>query len=697
MAEFNISSPIPTGGESEAIASAFKGGGEIAAGVVQQIETQLSAVTDVQAARQFFAPMGAEQAGMTPALQLNGLEANALSNAGNAAVAAAGADPVQTMIQLVMRLPGAAGLAQSFFDFLGALFQPGPNGIFNFDFMHLGANVTGLAAEHLPVSLSLLPANASVFQSLGSQFGKSLTDLRMMNSAMLPGSAAVKPELLSASGDMNVGATLDLRKAQFEAGSDSLASQFSAGSHGGHNGLLAGTEVSADLQGGHLAGNGRLFSDKLGASQAGLSTNTGGGQQLIAANGSPAAAGAALSNAAPGMDGLNASLPADSLSKQFADPGAGKPIFESPMTAQGNAGADSLASTGAGASGKFSGGGDLSQYDSFKSSNIGVDSTTMQGMKAKALSLEQFNKMKLHNTAASASPVSSQTGSPAAPTHAQSSQPVPKTATAKSLSGHNAQLDKTGSAAMKDAPIQNTTTGNSIDAAVESQEIASAEDIYAVQSGDNLWNIAKEKLGDGTRWNEIYALNKDLLGSKPELIHTGDQLKLPDAEVASADSAAYTVKSGDNLWDIAHEKLGDGSRWTEIYEANRNVIGADPSMIHTGVELRLPGMPEAPVQMASGTAPSLSQASGQTLAQAAPQAQVPVPQVQAPAPEFYAGQEQAQMIQELGQPDYGPGAAAAATLNQSAGQVVNAPAANNNIVSFSLLPDMSFLDGKASQ
>ena len=31
---------------------------------------------------------------------------------------------------------------------------------------------------------------------------------------------------------------------------------------------------------------------------------------------------------------------------------------------------------------------------------------------------------------------------------------------------------------------------------------------YTIQSGDTLWNIAKKKLGNGSRYNEIYKLNK---------------------------------------------------------------------------------------------------------------------------------------------------------------------------------------------
>lgn len=49
---------------------------------------------------------------------------------------------------------------------------------------------------------------------------------------------------------------------------------------------------------------------------------------------------------------------------------------------------------------------------------------------------------------------------------------------------------------------------------------------YMVESGDCLWNISKKFLGDGSRYNEIYELNKDKI-SNPNLIQPGQVLTLP--------------------------------------------------------------------------------------------------------------------------------------------------------------------------
>lgn len=50
----------------------------------------------------------------------------------------------------------------------------------------------------------------------------------------------------------------------------------------------------------------------------------------------------------------------------------------------------------------------------------------------------------------------------------------------------------------------------------------------------------------------------------------------------------YTVKSGDSLYAIAKQTLGDGSRWKEIYNANVAIIGKNPNLIRPGQSFRIP-------------------------------------------------------------------------------------------------------------
>ena len=49
----------------------------------------------------------------------------------------------------------------------------------------------------------------------------------------------------------------------------------------------------------------------------------------------------------------------------------------------------------------------------------------------------------------------------------------------------------------------------------------------------------------------------------------------------------YVVKKGDCLWDIAEKQLGDGMRWSSIYEANKALIGDDPNLLYVGIVIQL--------------------------------------------------------------------------------------------------------------
>ncbi len=53
-------------------------------------------------------------------------------------------------------------------------------------------------------------------------------------------------------------------------------------------------------------------------------------------------------------------------------------------------------------------------------------------------------------------------------------------------------------------------------------------------------------------------------------------------------SSMHVVVKGDTLWGIAAERLGDGNRYPEIFEANKPMLD-DPNKIFVGQVLRIPG------------------------------------------------------------------------------------------------------------
>jgi len=49
----------------------------------------------------------------------------------------------------------------------------------------------------------------------------------------------------------------------------------------------------------------------------------------------------------------------------------------------------------------------------------------------------------------------------------------------------------------------------------------------------------------------------------------------------------HTVEKGDTLWAIAEKTMGNGTKYTEIFEANKPML-TDPDLIYPGQVLRIP-------------------------------------------------------------------------------------------------------------
>lgn len=104
--------------------------------------------------------------------------------------------------------------------------------------------------------------------------------------------------------------------------------------------------------------------------------------------------------------------------------------------------------------------------------------------------------------------------------------------------------------------------------------------IYSVQPGDTLRLIAKRFLRNEARWPEIFDANRDKLAS-PNAIRVGQKLVIP------VTLAVHVVRAGETLGSIARLGLGDASRWSEIFDLNRDRI-QNPNVVRVGQELRVP-------------------------------------------------------------------------------------------------------------
>ncbi|GAA1435915.1 LysM peptidoglycan-binding domain-containing protein [Microlunatus lacustris] len=127
---------------------------------------------------------------------------------------------------------------------------------------------------------------------------------------------------------------------------------------------------------------------------------------------------------------------------------------------------------------------------------------------------------------------------------------------------------------------------------------------HTVRSGETLWAIAEQHLGDGARYREIAQLNyghRQPDGGKltgTHWIRPGWELTVPTTNDSGgskpAQQQSYTVQPGDTLWDIADDELGTGSRYVEIVAASSGIEQpgghhlTDPDEISAGWRLRIP-------------------------------------------------------------------------------------------------------------
>jgi nucleoid-associated protein YgaU len=576
------------------------------------------------------------------------LGAKAVGAIGNAAIAAAG-EPISPLIQLIMKMPGATGIMNSFFEFLNNLFS-GENLIKLFDPVlfqaSLGSHVAMLhqlatGAEHFTVSLAQMPADGMMgLHKMGANFAGNL-DLSKASSAV--GEHFTQ-------NPAHVGAQSDLMNAQFESGAGRIS----------HEGTVAGPAVTHGAQSNLLAGNTRLFSDKIGSGGANFNSVTSATNVPATSASIPNSGGATFGSEAAGMQ--MPKIDATASGPAVTDGGAGSqlaaqstPSLESAASQSGmldKYGSNNVVASDIGnyrpstsywspnnmaRSAATTGGADLieplkAKQLSFKDvtgsgTSLGPKSV-MDGIGHQAKGIAGAGSGRAvdgisHQTLPRAYSTSAHSSAGHHVTQAHHVKPhsishhVPKHVEQPAVARDQSQMHMQGSDQTQMAQATDQTA------------VTDAPTSYTVQKGDSLWNIAQKQFGDGTKWTEIYKMNSDVIGQNPNLIYSGTELRLPGMENMQqtvADAGRYTVQPGDNLWDIARKQLGDGNRWGELYKANAGVIGDNPRLILPGQELQMPGANEALAQANPGAAmnsaqAALPQAPTQQLAMAQPQVQ----------------------------------------------------------------------------
>jgi LysM repeat protein len=123
------------------------------------------------------------------------------------------------------------------------------------------------------------------------------------------------------------------------------------------------------------------------------------------------------------------------------------------------------------------------------------------------------------------------------------------------------------------------TLASTLSVAAAPKAVARPASRYAVRPGDTLSGIAARFAVRGG-WPALYAANRPLIGSDPNTIRPGTVLVLPGRMTP----ARYRVVAGDTLAGIA-VRLAVRGGWPALYAANRPLIGSDPNVIRPGTVL----------------------------------------------------------------------------------------------------------------
>ncbi|MDZ8109730.1 MAG: LysM peptidoglycan-binding domain-containing protein [Nostoc sp. DedQUE12a] len=113
---------------------------------------------------------------------------------------------------------------------------------------------------------------------------------------------------------------------------------------------------------------------------------------------------------------------------------------------------------------------------------------------------------------------------------------------------------------------------------------------YVVRQGDDLSKIAQRAYGDESVFTLIYEANKNVIGPNPGSLLPGQILYIPilPTNIRPEPGKEYVVLPNDYLFLIAERAYGDGNRFREIYEANRDAIGPDLTVLVPGQRIRIP-------------------------------------------------------------------------------------------------------------
>jgi len=106
--------------------------------------------------------------------------------------------------------------------------------------------------------------------------------------------------------------------------------------------------------------------------------------------------------------------------------------------------------------------------------------------------------------------------------------------------------------------------------------------IYTCAADDTFERVAAQLYGSADAAKLLRRNNEGVTA-----LQVGAQILVPVRNDLREDAREHIVGEGEHLWGIAARFYGSGSRWNEIFEANRDVLDK-PEALKAGMTLRIP-------------------------------------------------------------------------------------------------------------
>ncbi len=259
-----------------------------------------------------------------------------------------------------------------------------------------------------------------------------------------------------------------------------------------------------------------------------------------------------------------------------------------------------------------------------KDSALPTKSPTVQSSKTQSLPAKSFPSQPLTTKSASTDSMTTHSR----PDVDETTQPLRAamrpSASLKEIVSKKSDSIVSGSTEMDSKPLIAQTSAFAPVESVASAPMMNTQE-YITKRGDSLWTIAQELYGDGRYFRALHEINrqtlalakpmpvgtilnvatiKDLQESYPELCPK-QEMTTPTREQPTAPTAPpdkqmldleldqrfYRTEDGDTLFEIARQRLGQASRYLEIYELNRFRIPETANHLTPlggGIQLLLP-------------------------------------------------------------------------------------------------------------